>query len=296
MGNRNPDTMSMKRAKIGDICEIRTPNGLGYVQCTHETAGMGQLVRILPGLFEARPADFVSLSRQKELYFIFYTLNYALRAGQAEIVSHQPVPEWARPYPLMRWPGARDESGKVLAWKIFKASDPLTLETHRHSPVIRSLTAEQEKLSVHELWSHPVIVEELARGWTPERAEELRVKDVAAAERRKLSEGTKEMPEGERLRHYMYFPDKAAAEKAGQWFRVQKFSVEVRPGADGVSWLALVEQVPPENIDEVDKIRAEMEALTKKLGGQYDGWEIAVEPTQPGLADLLNNGGKGGAS
>ena len=76
-----------------------TPAGLAYLQYSHDDdgCGMGQLVRVLPGLHDIRPDDFAELARQKELYFVFYTLEYALRAGQTQIVSNQPVPEWAVP-------------------------------------------------------------------------------------------------------------------------------------------------------------------------------------------------------
>jgi hypothetical protein len=177
-------------AEIGDICEIRTPAGLAYVQYTHDVGkGAGQLVRVLPGLFAERPKDLSAVAAQKELYFIFYTLNYALRDSETEVVSHRPVPAWARPYPLMLWQ-ARDAGGKPVAWKIFEASTPLTVENHMRTPVLHELSPEQKKLSIHILRPHPAMVGELARGWTPERAEELRLRDLGeAAERKKERSG-----------------------------------------------------------------------------------------------------------
>jgi hypothetical protein len=79
---------------------------------------MGQLVRVLPGLFHTRPQDFSEAAGQPELYSIFYTLSLSLRDKQCEIVSHQAVPTWAQEYPLMRWLAACDSSGKPIAWKI----------------------------------------------------------------------------------------------------------------------------------------------------------------------------------
>ncbi len=73
-----------KRAEIGDVCEIRTPAGLAYVQYTHPHPSMGQLVRVLPGLYAGRP-DVRELAQQKELYFIFYTLDYALGYSFKEV-------------------------------------------------------------------------------------------------------------------------------------------------------------------------------------------------------------------
>ena len=265
-----------RKSEIGDICEIVTPAGLAYIQYTHDIRGSGQLVRVLPGLHDARPRDFAELARQPELYFIFYTLNYALRDHQTEIVSHQPVPNWAQRYPLMRW-GVPDQNGEILAWKIFEASTPLTVENHLRTPVLRVLTREQHKLSIRELWPHPVMVRELARGWTPERAEELRLRDIAEADEKKdLAESgeSREKP----MRHVLYFPRKSNAEKAGERLRKQGFSVEVRKGSGGKNWLALAARTAPQTGEQMTELREGMETIAVELGGEYDGWELAVDP------------------
>lgn len=268
--------MEAKKIKIGDIAEIKTPAGLAYVQYTHDSKDMGQIVRVLPGLYAFRPADFTELARQKELYFIFYTLRYALRAGQTEIVSRQRVPDWAKPVPLMRHGGVAPAEGRRPIWRIVDALAPLTLEFLQRTPVTSDLTHEQRKLSIHVLWPHQVMVEELARGWTPERAEEFEEQDRARARARRAGQpATTSSPPEQAMRHYLYFPEKSSAEKAAQWFRSQKFTVEVRKGADGKTWLALVKHAPLPNIEDRDKLRDEMEALAAKLNGEYDGWELA---------------------
>lgn len=265
--------MPGKKPKIGDICEIKTPAGLAYVQYTHEGRDMGQLVRVLPGLFSIRPTDFAELSQQKELYFAFYALNCAFRNHQTEVVSHQPVPGWAQPYPLMRWCGARDPSGRAIAWKIFSASSPLTVEEHQRTPLIYTLTPEQQRLSVHQLWPHPVMVKEIARGWTPERAEELRLQDAAEAEKQTPPEKRASEP----MKHYLYFPKKPNAEEAGEQLRSRGFSVQVRKGASGEDWLTLATKAPPKTGEQMDELRDEMEALAAQFGGEYDGWEAAID-------------------
>src|SRR5206468_4941726 len=269
--------MSTTKPVIGDICEIKTPRGLGYVQYTHDGKHRGDLVRVLPGLFSIRPTDFAELAKQRELYFIFYTLKYALRDGQAEIVSHQPVPHWAQPFPLMRWPSAHDRKGRTVAWKLFSASTGLTLDEHQRTPVIRKLTPEQEKLSMLELWPHPVMVRELAREWTPERAEELRQQDIAEAEDAKAMSpnDSSEQP----MTHYFYFPENSNAQKAAQRLRNRGFSVEVRRGADGKHLLVLASGAPPKTEQTADH-RDEMEAIAEELEGEYDGWELSVEPSR----------------
>jgi hypothetical protein len=96
------DPFHMRRElTIGDVCEIETPSRLAYVQYTHDDPGMGQLVRVLPGLFAAR-RNVRDPAHQQELYFVFYVLKNALSRGQARFVSNEPVPEWAKTLPTMR--------------------------------------------------------------------------------------------------------------------------------------------------------------------------------------------------
>jgi len=171
--------MAKKKAVVGDIVELKTSAGLAYLQFTHEHRNMGALVRVLPGLFANRPRDFEFLTRQKELYFTFYTLRHAVRTGEATIVSHQAVPDWAQPYPMMRHSADCDRTGKTLLWRIVRADTPFTLEELRKAPTYTELPPELERLSTHVLHSHPSLVYHLAQGWTPERAEELRLKAVS---------------------------------------------------------------------------------------------------------------------
>jgi hypothetical protein len=271
------EEMPKKKASVGDIVEIQTASGLAYIQYTHDGGGMGELVRVLPGLYPLRPTDFVALSSQKELYFVFYTLEYALRDHQAKIVSHQPVPVWAQPYPAMRWRGPSDENGRTIGWKIFNAANPLTLEEHRRTPMIHHLKPGQERISIDVLRPHAAMVKELGRQWTPERAEELRLKDIAEAKARRAMAQPAELSE-QKMRHYLYFPKKSKAEKAAKRLRDLRYSVDVRMGADGENWLALATKGPLPAGEEMEGLRDKMEALAAELNGEYDGWEIALEP------------------
>ncbi len=268
--------MRRSKARIGDVFEIFTPAGLAYVQYTHDGKSMAQLVRILPGLFAVRPHNFEELAKQRELYFVFYTLEYAIRANDVEVVSHQPVPQWAQPDPIMRWGLPDFHGGKILAWKFFRASDELTVENHLRAPVAPTLTPEQEKLSIHELWSHQVLVREIARGWLPEKAEEFRLQDAEAGENEKdLPRESASAEAG--MQHFLYFPRKRDAEAAARELRSRGYSVKVSKGADEQSWLTLAVKAVPQDRAEMDEVRDEMEFLAKQFGGEYDGWETAVD-------------------
>lgn len=266
-----------KKAKIGDVCEIRTPNGRAYVQYTHDDPSLGQLVRILPGLYTERP-DLKRLTSERELYFIFYTLDYALRDGQAQVVSHEPVPSWALSFPIMRKRGGDDRDGRTLTWLIGDGSKQSTLEEIKRLVRVRTedLTPEQKRLSIGStLWSHAVLVKELARGWVPERQEEFRQLDVAEAEARKRNEVVHEEQEQAKvLDHYLYFPERMNAEKAARELRGKGWRAEVKMGADGENWLVLAKQPAP--TDDIEDTRDELERLADNFGGEYDGWGAAV--------------------
>jgi hypothetical protein len=176
----------------------------------------------------------------------------------------------------MRAHAGRDRSGKTLNWRIIYALTPFTREVPRPIQVVSTLTPEHAQLSIYELWPHPVIVKELGRGWTPARAEELRLRDMAEQEAEIAQNPPKATLQSERLRHYLYFPERSNAEKAAQWFRSQGLTVEVRLGADHENWLALVKHGPLESSKDLKKLRDEMEALAERLHGEYDGWEGAV--------------------
>ena len=257
-----------KKARIGDVCEIKTPAGLAYVQYTHPHPSMGQLVRVLPGLFARRP-DVGELTKKKELYFIFYTLNYALRDGQTEIISNETIPEWARPYPLMRH--ERDFTNPP-SWLIADASKQLTVDEIPRMLRVTQLSAEQKKISISMLCPHGPLVKMLAEGWTPERDEEINLQAQAS----KLVETGRREKEGDErsIDHYLYFPSKAKAEEAGKRLGDKGWKIEVKLGADHKSWLVLAKQPAP--IDDIGAIRDELERFADDLGGDYDGWGAGV--------------------
>lgn len=267
-----------KKNYIGDIIEIKTPVGLAYVQYTHDGATNGELVRVLPGLYANRLSDFVQLAQQKELYFVFYIMNYAIRTGLAEIVSNQPVPQWAKPYPVMRHPAAFDSFGRVTRWRIISAASRLTVDELIRTPLLTELTPEQRRLSIREIWPHAAIVRELARGWTPERAEELHLKDLAEATENTSNQAAFNDSAYKGMKHFLYFPKKIGAQGAGELLRSRGFSIVVRKSPDGEQWTLLATKDPsPKTGEEMDELRDEMEGLALQFGGEYDGWEAPLE-------------------
>lgn len=266
--------MRTKRPRIGDIYELKVPSGLAYVQYTHEGEDNGELVRVLPGIHSSRPDDFASLSEQKELYFIFCLLAHGLRRGEIEMVSNQPVPERARPFPTMRKAGGRSREGRVLNWHIGHGLRLYTVQEMQNALYTRELTPEQKKLSIAEIWPISTLAAEIEKGWMPERNEELEeiARKKAAAARAQA--GPLE-PKAKFIDHYLYFRKKSNAQEAAQHLRNRGWFVEVKPGADDKSWLVLAKQPAPITED-IGDLRDELERLAEELNGEYDGWGTDV--------------------
>jgi len=264
-----------KKPKIGDIYEIKVPSGLAYFQYTHEAEDGTQLIRVLPGIHSVRPNNFSELSQQKELYFIFTVLSHAVRKKEIELVSNQPLPEWAKQFPTMRKVAGRERGGKITGWIIGHGLRIYTVQEIQQAQHVRDLTPEQKKLSIASIWPASTLAAEVERGWLPERNEEIEEADrqkaaVCEAQSEKIRQ-----PEARFIDHYLYFPKRHNAEQAADQLRTEGWIVELRMGADGKNWLVLAKQPAP--IEEsIGDVRDKLEDLAEELGGEYDGWGTAV--------------------
>lgn len=259
------DRISRKRnakPKIGEVIEVNTPSGLAYAQYTHYTEKYGTLLRRLPGLYSRRPASIEELAQAKETYFFFYPLVPALKQGLVHSICKEPIPEWAMPFPLMRMEGNVDRSGRVLDWWLWNGD--------REWPVGK-LTPELAALSIVGIWTHPYLVEMILRDWTPayDRAnsdlvisQEMTSTDTCVA-------GT--------VQHYVYFPSHEAAADACKRFQAEGYLLEMRPSME--QWLVLVHQDAAAE-EAFSAFRDSLERLAELLGGEYDGWEVAVGPDE----------------
>lgn len=149
---------SPSRTKFGDVFEIKTARGLGYFQFVNKHPEFGQLIRVLPGIHEERPADLSKLSAEKEVYFVFFPVTAAVSKALVEKIGNFAVPIWAQGIPLMRRPGARAPGGKVLTW--FIVND-------RGEKLVKELSEDQRQLSLAVIWNDTLLAERIAAGWKP---------------------------------------------------------------------------------------------------------------------------------
>lgn len=147
-----------KRPRPGDVIEIHTPKGLAYAQYTHKTQRYGALLRILPGLYAERPAEFSSLVEQAERFLVFFPLGTACSRGIVAVVAEEVIPERARQLPLFRT-GIADTHGNVRVWYLRKGEEEWRVD---------QLTPAQRELPIDPgIWNDTLLIERIANGWTP---------------------------------------------------------------------------------------------------------------------------------
>lgn len=143
--------------KVGDIFEIATPRGLAYFQYTSKDSQYGHLIRILPGIFEARPTSLSTLAATKELYFTYFPLGAAFRQDIVQRVANEPIPQGSEKPRLMRRAGGR-RGKKVLNWFLSDGEKEWRVDR---------LNEDERDLSIKAIWNDTLLIERITEEWLP---------------------------------------------------------------------------------------------------------------------------------
>ncbi len=146
-----------KKAKPGDLLEIETQNGFAYVQYVGKHPEYGDVIRVIPGFREHKPADFIDMI-EKEGYIAFYSAQASVKQGLSRIVGSYPqqsmVPR------NVRRAGARAATGKILTWIV---------EMDGREIVREKLSEVERQLPIAAVWDHELLVLRIDEEWSPEK-------------------------------------------------------------------------------------------------------------------------------
>jgi len=260
-------TPKRKRARPGDLLEVRTPRGLVYIQYTYYSRKpYREVIRVLPIFFTARPADFTDLVNSPRAYFAFYPAAVAASQGLVEVVAEHPLsPEQEFPA-VYRRAGASNREGRVLAWLICDG----TKET-----LVRELSEEQRHLPIASIWNHEALIHYLTTEWRPEQDIGLPPEPRAPAappEETKVEGAPTDR--SRHVRHYLYFATARVGKAVAAQLAAQGYEVTSRKSADGRNWLVLAEHHVRDAGQAFDSAREALERMAREHSGQYDGYEM----------------------
>lgn len=148
----------MARIKIGDIFEIKTPKGSAYLHYIHKDSITGELIRVLQGVYSERPANFDKLAALGERYIISFPLSTAVKQKIVEPVGFYPASSFSKPKMMRTEYNVR---GEFLGWHLVDTDT-------WHRQFVKTLSAEQKKLSPWGIWNDTLLIENLVSDWSLE--------------------------------------------------------------------------------------------------------------------------------
>jgi hypothetical protein len=151
----------MMKINIGDVFGIGTSKGDGYFQYIHHHKTIGELIRILPGLYLEQPQDLELLVLEKEIFFIHFPVGAAFKRKIVKFIGNFDLPAELE-IPQKFRSAFADKFGNRICWHI------VDYETWKRESVAE-LSIEQKKLSPWGAWNDTLLIERLVAGWTPEK-------------------------------------------------------------------------------------------------------------------------------
>lgn len=145
----------MKKIRVGDLFEINTPKGKGYLHYIYKDSVTGEMIRVLQGLYPERPTDLSDIVRLEERYIISFPLLAATKKGIVKAIGHYPASGFSKPQ-LMRT--EHSIRGKFLGWHL------VDTESWQRQ-LVQVLSPEQRKLSPWGVWNDTLLIEKLVNDW-----------------------------------------------------------------------------------------------------------------------------------
>lgn len=147
----------MKTIKTGDVFEIETHKGKAYLQYVFENNNIGQLVRVLRGLYSKIPEDIEKVVMSEELFLVHFPVKAAFNRKILTLVGNFPLPKNFK-IPNYFRSDFRDNEGNLLYWHLI---DYTTWKRRK----IDNLDVDQKKLSPWGVWNDTLLIEKLENGW-----------------------------------------------------------------------------------------------------------------------------------
>ncbi|MCB9045969.1 MAG: hypothetical protein H6550_07500 [Chitinophagales bacterium] len=148
----------MNKIKPGDVFEINTARGRAYLHYIYMDENLGELIRILPGLYSDMPENIQEIVQMPERYVLYFPLNLAYKKKIVSLVGSHPVSGYSKPEYMRSKHLVRNE---FLGWHIINTDTWMR-------KLVPKLSSKQRKLSPWGIWSIPLLIENLEKDWSLE--------------------------------------------------------------------------------------------------------------------------------
>lgn len=148
----------MARLTLGDIFELETSKGKAYLHFIHKEHNIGELIRVLDGLYPERPSCFEELAGAAEQFMIYFPLAAAKRRKIVARVGNFPAKAFAIPRYMRTTHYVR---GEFLGWHIVNTGSWKTT-------LVKELSPEEKQLSPWGTWNDTLLIERLEQNWSLE--------------------------------------------------------------------------------------------------------------------------------
>lgn len=148
------------RPQVGDVVEIPTPLGFAYAHYTHKhekPPRYGALLRVLPGFYQSRPSEFVSIVQREPQFITFFPLGAACNSGIVFVVANEAIPPAAQAFPIFR-ASARTPQGYGPWW----------LWDGEKEWKVGNLKPEMKRYPIRGVVNDTLLVERIVQGWRHE--------------------------------------------------------------------------------------------------------------------------------
>jgi len=102
---------------LGDVFIIKTPNGKAYLQYVYKDETLGEMIRVLSGLYNCEIINLEESVKENELYIIFFPLKAAYKRNIVEYVGQYSIPNGFQKPRFMRVDNV-DRNGQMINWHL----------------------------------------------------------------------------------------------------------------------------------------------------------------------------------
>jgi hypothetical protein len=149
------------RLRRGDIVEFKTARGYAYAQFINEHKMYGTVMRVLPGVFAKRLADFEALVNKEGGWCAFWYIKDALQHKEVKVVGRAEIPKQYQKLPVFKEADRSFATALVRGWSIWDG------KTTSGRPVAELSEAEKKYPLVEVIFTDHVI-KRINKRWKPE--------------------------------------------------------------------------------------------------------------------------------